>query len=74
LSQQGAFATEVNRFHDVYEEVLKIILDIKTIMNLNNLTKVGYLIDTSTSIRHDPAFNPDIMETGVKINTRTMLI
>ena len=38
-------------------------------MNLNNLTKVGYLIDSSISDRHDPAFNPDIAGTGLRNRT-----
>jgi hypothetical protein len=47
--------------------------DIKEIMNMNNLTKVAYLIDSSTSIRHDPAFNPDILNTGLRNHTSDYL-
>jgi hypothetical protein len=35
-------------------------------MDLNNLTKVGYVFDTSISKWHDPAFNPDILNTGMQ--------
>ena len=67
---QSAFGTEANRFHDVYDDIMNIILDLKTIMNLYNLTKVGYLIDSSISKWHDPSFNPDILNnTGLQNQT-----
>jgi hypothetical protein len=38
-------------------------------MDVNNLTKVGYVIDTSTSKWNDPTFNPDILSTGMRNHT-----
>jgi hypothetical protein len=49
------------------------MLDIKAIMNLNNLTKVGYLFDSSVSKWHDPQFNPDILKTGMRNHTSDSL-
>ena len=66
---QGSFGTENNRFRDIYTDVLRVVLDIKAIMNLHNLTKVGYLIDSSISKWNDPAFNPDIGNTGFRSHT-----
>jgi hypothetical protein len=34
----------------------------QAIMNLNNLTKVGYVVDSAVSKWHDPSFNPDILK------------
>ena len=66
---QGAFGTELNRYVNIYEDVLKIVFDIKAIMNLHNLTKVGYLIDSSISDRHDPAFSPGIANSSFRNRT-----
>ena len=51
--------TADQRYQDVYQQVLEMVLEINTLKNLHNITKIGFLIDSSISNRHNIQFGPD---------------
>ena len=57
--------TEDERYREVWDNLLEIILEINYLKNLYNVTKVGFLYDTAMSSRHNALENPN---TGNLVN------
>jgi hypothetical protein len=46
------FKSERERYKEVYENLLDIILEIDALTKIYNVTKMGFLFDTAMSSRH----------------------
>ena len=58
VPSQDSFGQEFNRFNEFYTDLLETILHIKEIMNVNNISKIGYAIDSSVSAYRDHLKEP----------------
>ncbi len=57
LNDLQTFKSERQRYKEVYDNLLEIILEIDALTKIYNVTKLGFLFDTAMSSRHGVSEN-----------------
>jgi hypothetical protein len=52
------YGSEQERYKEVYDHLLEIILEINLLTKIYNVTKLGFLYDTALSSRHSISEDP----------------